>query len=145
MNKIVSSREMIYIYRRIAITIRQIADVMPVVVVTGARQVGKSTLLQKEFSDYDYVTLDDYALLEQSRLDPQSLWVGKESLIIDEAQKCPQLFHAIKQAVDASNRRKRFILSGSVTPRHIAISSYWKYPILSAGCRLTMPVAASVW
>lgn len=113
MNNIISCREMIYIYRRISNTIKQIADVMPVVIVTGARQVGKSTMLQKEFSSYDYVTLDDYALMEQARLDPQSLWAGKESLIIDEAQKCPQLFHAIKQAVDVSNRSKRFILSGS--------------------------------
>lgn len=68
---------MIYIYRRISNTIKQIADVMPVVIVTGARQVGKSTMLQKEFSSYDYVTLDDYALMEQARLDPQSLWAGK--------------------------------------------------------------------
>ena len=139
MNNIISCREMIYIYRRISNTIKHIADVMPVVIVTGARQVGKSTMLQKEFSSYDYITLDDYALMEQARLDPQSLWAGKESLIIDEAQKCPQLFHAIKQAVDASNRSKRFILSGSanlylmekmwpriavsVTPQHIAISN----------------------
>jgi len=50
MNNIISCREIIYIYRRISNTIKHIADVMPVVIVTGARQVGKSTPLQQEFS-----------------------------------------------------------------------------------------------
>jgi predicted AAA+ superfamily ATPase len=113
MNEYISRREMIYTKRRIAPIIRQIATALPVVVVTGARQVGKSTMLRNEFADYDYVTLDDYALLEQARLDPQSLWVGRDKIIIDEAQKCPQIFHAIKLAVDASDRRKQFIISGS--------------------------------
>lgn len=86
---------------------------LPVVVVTGARQVGKSTMLRQEFADYHYLTLDDYALLEQAGSDPQSLWQGKGAVIIDEAQRLPALFHAIKLAVDSSNRGIKFILSGS--------------------------------
>jgi uncharacterized protein len=93
--------------------IREIADSLPVVVLTGARQVGKSTMLRAEFADYAYLTLDDYTVLEQARIDPQSLWQDHEKVIIDEAQRLPELFLAIKLAVDRSERRRRFILSGS--------------------------------
>jgi uncharacterized protein len=113
MNEIISQRETYYKNRRIAPIIREIADALPVVVITGARQVGKSTMLRTEFTDYAYFTLDDYAILEQARLDPQSLWQDQDKIIIDEAQRLPELFPAIKLAVDQSERRKRFILSGS--------------------------------
>ena len=72
MNEIISQRETYYKNRRIAPIIREIADALPVVVITGARQVGKSTMLHTEFADYTYLTLDDCAILEQARLDPQS-------------------------------------------------------------------------
>jgi len=84
-----------------------------VTVLTGARQVGKSTLLKHAFPDFSYLTLDDYAVREQAKLDPQSLLSGTDRLIIDEAQKLPELFDAIKLAVDNSQRRKKIILSGS--------------------------------
>jgi len=104
---------MIYRPRRIVSSIREMVEYLPVIVVTGARQVGKSTMLKEEFADYDYLTLDDYALLEQAKKDPQSLWTGKQKVIIDEAQKVPSIFSAIKLAVDESNRARRFIISGS--------------------------------
>ena len=85
----------------------------PVTVVTGARQVGKSTLIRHDFPEFTYRTLDDLALREQIKLDPQSLWSGSDRVIVDEAQKLPEMFDAIKHAVDSSGRRKRFILSGS--------------------------------
>ena len=113
MREIISHHETYYKKRRIAPVIREIADSLPVVVITGARQVGKSTMLRTEFADYAYLTLDDYAVLEQARLDPQSLWQDQDKVIIDEAQRLPELFLAIKLAVDQSERRKRFILSGS--------------------------------
>jgi len=113
MREIISRHEAYYKKRRIAQVIREIADSLPVAVITGARQVGKSTMLRTEFADYVYLTLDDYAVLEQARLDPQSLWQDHDKVIIDEAQRLPELFLAIKLAVDRSERRKRFILSGS--------------------------------
>lgn len=113
MNEIYSHNESNYKKRRISSYIRKISAAIPVIVVTGARQVGKSTMLRHEFPDYTYVTMDDYAVLEQARRDPQSLWHDTDRIIIDEAQKQPSLFHAIKLAVDASNRKKRFIISGS--------------------------------
>lgn len=87
----------------------------PVVVLTGARQVGKSTLLMNEtfFKDWHYLTLDDFNLLTQSENEPFSLWRDSERIILDEVQKVPRLLSAIKQSVDKERLKKRFILSGS--------------------------------
>jgi hypothetical protein len=63
--------------------------------------------------DFAYLTMDDFALREKALLDPQSLWKDSERIVIDEAQKSPQIFDAIKMAVDDSDRRRKFILSGS--------------------------------
>lgn len=113
MNDIVSNSETKYIPRRLTSKLRDIVESFPVTVLTGARQVGKSTLLRHEFTDLAYLTMDDFAVREQARIDPQSLWKGTHRLIIDEAQKEPRLFEAIKLAVDSTNRRQKFILSGS--------------------------------
>lgn len=113
MNENYSYTESNYKTRRISSYIKNITAAIPVVVVTGARQVGKSTMLRHEFPDYTYITMDEYAVLEQAKRDPQSLWHATDRIIIDEAQKLPTLFHAIKLAVDASNRTKSFIISGS--------------------------------
>lgn len=113
MKEIISQQEPKYINRRMAPKLREIVEQMPVTVLTGARQVGKSTLLKHAFPDFVYCTLDDYRTLEQARLDPQSLLNISERLIIDEAQKLPELFHAIKLAVDEGNNLKKIILSGS--------------------------------
>ena len=113
MHEIISQNETIYIERRISFKLREIVEQFPVTVLTGARQVGKSTLLRHDFPDFRYHTLDDFTVREQARLDPQSLWIGTDRLIIDEAQKAPEIFDAIKLAVDDSNRRIKFILSGS--------------------------------
>src|SRR5271157_1391077 len=112
MKEIISSYEIKYIKRRLAPRIRETIGKFPVIVVTGARQVGKSTMLKNEFRDFVYLTMDDYEIMERARLDPQSLWRDKDYIIIDEAQKMTGLFNAIKLAVD-TNRKKHFILSGS--------------------------------
>lgn len=86
----------------------------PVVCLTGPRQAGKSTLLKHCLrSGWDYLTLDQRGLLETAVRDPD-LFVRdlKTPAVIDEAQKAPSLFHAIKAEVDA-HPSKRFILSGS--------------------------------
>lgn len=92
--------------------VNEAVSAFPVVVLTGARQVGKSTLLQHEFKDFAYLTMDDYQVRDRAMLDPLSLWKDKIRVIIDEAHKLPVLFHAIKLAVDRDKKR-RFILSGS--------------------------------
>lgn len=87
----------------------------PVVVVTGARQVGKSTLLRHAlpFRNWRYHTLDNFDTLRQATSEPQSLWAGVEEIVLDEVQKAPALLSAVKQAVDQPGRRLKFVLSGS--------------------------------
>ena len=86
----------------------------PVVVLTGARQVGKSTLLRQAepFRSWPYRTLDDHDVLRQALEHPRSLWAGEQTMVLDEVQRAPQLLLAIKQAVD-EDRSRRFLLSGS--------------------------------
>ncbi len=87
----------------------------PVIVLTGARQVGKSTLLQHAapFRDWKFVSLDDFDALRQAQENPEGLWAGSEQIVLDEVQKAPALLSAVKRAVDRAPRRYRFVLSGS--------------------------------
>jgi predicted AAA+ superfamily ATPase len=88
---------------------------MPVVVVTGLRQSGKSTFLQHEkgLTDRRYTSLDDFAQLAAARGDPDAFVRTDAPLTIDEAQRCPELLIAIKREVDRHRRPGRFLLSGS--------------------------------
>ena len=70
-------------------------------------------MLQNEFREFAYLTMDDFDIVERARLDPQSLWRESDHIIIDEAQKVPGLFNAVKLTIDSSPKKKRFILSGS--------------------------------
>lgn len=113
MKEIISGDGTNYKKRRISHKINKLIEAFPVVVVSGARQVGKSTMLQHEFADFDYVSLDDFDVMGRAQLDPATLWYNKDHVIIDEVQKYPPLLNAIKHAVDSSGRTKRFLLSGS--------------------------------
>ena len=79
---------------------------MPVVVVTGLRQAGKSTLLEEEpaLRGRRYITLDDFAQLEAAREAPEALVRGAEFTTIDEAQRFPDLLRVIKREVDRDRR-----------------------------------------
>lgn len=92
----------------------QASRVSRVLVLTGARQTGKSTLLANEpmFSGYRQVTLDDMATLTQAEEAPETLVNMAPDMVIDEAQRAPRLMIAIKKAVDG-NPERRFVLSGS--------------------------------
>ena len=89
----------------------------PVVLLQGARQVGKSTLAQDlvRHGRLDrYVTLDDLTTLSAARGDPAGFLAGFEgSVAIDEVQRAPELLLAIKAAVDRDRRPGRFLLTGS--------------------------------
>jgi predicted AAA+ superfamily ATPase len=96
----------------------------PVVVVTGPRQSGKSTLVRDLIADRHpaaYRTLDDFGLLESALADPQGFVdsLGDGAVVIDEAQLAPDLFRAIKRSVDADRRPGRFLLTGSADPLHM--------------------------
>jgi predicted AAA+ superfamily ATPase len=94
-------------------SIRSAIRSFPVVVISGARQVGKSTFLQNEFPDFKYVSLDEFSVMQQARSDPASLWIGTDQIILDEAQKVPEILSAVKLSVDRTRRKVRFLLSGS--------------------------------
>lgn len=87
----------------------------PVVVLTGARQTGKSTLVQHLPSARArrYRSLDDLDLLARAEHAPDSLLQEGDRLTLDEVQRAPHLLLAIKRAVDRDRRRGRFLLTGS--------------------------------
>ncbi len=89
----------------------------PVVMLNGARQVGKSTLARSLVDDgvmRAYLTLDDFATLEAASSDPEGFVSGLSSpTVIDEVQLEPRLFRAIKAAVDRDRSPGRFLLTGS--------------------------------
>lgn len=104
-----------YRFREMSPTIHHALQEMPVVVLTGMRQVGKSTLLRQDplLKRRRYVSLDDFAQLEAAQRDPEAFVRSDEPLTIDEAQRCPELLVAIKQEVDRRRRPGWFLLSGS--------------------------------
>src|SRR3989338_9167193 len=88
---------------------------MPVIVLSGMRQAGKSPLLQHlpHHSGRKYYSFDDYNILEAARNDPESFVNTAEPVTIDEAQKLPEILSVIKRAVDRNRRPGQFILSSS--------------------------------
>ena len=88
--------------------------VMPAVVVTGARQTGKSTLAQ-EFAPGNrrFYTLDDLDVRDTARRDPEALVGGSQPVTLDEIQREPNLLHAVKRAIDKQRRPGQFLLTGS--------------------------------
>jgi len=101
--------------REISKVITEALENMPVVVLSGMRQAGKSTLLlnQPELRNRRYMTFDDFGILEAARRNPEELIAGKDPLTIDEAQKYPELLNVIKREVDKKRKPGRFLLSGS--------------------------------
>lgn len=97
--------------------LRQALRDRPVVLLTGARQTGKSTLaLQTAGARHGmaYVTLDDATMLAASKADPEGFVRSfRGAVVIDEVQRTPELFLAIKAAVDRDRRPGRFLLTGS--------------------------------
>jgi len=105
----------IYRPRELSSLLIKALENMPVVVVTGMRQAGKSTMFLNHpgLKERRYISLDDFAQLEAARKNPESLLGKGEAITIDEAQRCPELLIAVKQAVDLERIPGRFLLSGS--------------------------------
>ena len=88
--------------------------VMPAVVVTGARQTGKSTLAEQLVAgERRYRTLDDFDVLAAARRDPEALVGGDVPITLDEVQREPSLLSAVKRAIDRNRTAGRFLLTGS--------------------------------
>ena len=86
------------------------------VIISGARQCGKSTLLEMFFDDgVEIRSLDSKRLRDAALLDPQSFvrYEGKGPMVIDEVQKAPELLSEIKLAVDRDRRPGQYVITGS--------------------------------
>lgn len=84
----------------------------PVVVITGSRQTGKSTLVRLS-EERAYLTLDHLEVLERARKEPEALVRSAERMTLDEVQRSPDLLLAVKRAVDEHKVPGRFLLTGS--------------------------------
>ena len=105
-----------YIKRNLENVVSQVTKEYPVVLVTGPRQVGKTTMLQKlmEGTERGYVTLDDLNERNIAKTDPELfLQLHKPPVLIDEVQYAPELFTYIKTYVDKNHEPGAFWLIGS--------------------------------
>lgn len=92
----------------------QMAEKMPIISITGPRQSGKTTLSKVCFPDYDYVNLESPETRLAAQEDPKSfLRTHKKGLIIDEAQRMPDLFSYLQVLSDESGKPGEYILTGS--------------------------------
>ncbi len=105
---------MSYIKRNLENVIDQATKEYPVILVTGPRQVGKTTILQKlmEGTERGYVTLDDLNERALAKSDPNYfLQLHKPPVLIDEVQYAPELFSYIKMNVDKNHEPGAFLVN----------------------------------
>ena len=106
-----------YIKRSLENRVEYLADHFPVILVTGARQVGKTTMLKKitgDKEDIQYVTLDHPRIRQLAKEDPELfLQQYKAPVIIDEIQYAPELLPFIKIRVDENRQNGMYYLTGS--------------------------------
>ncbi|GBE01245.1 hypothetical protein BMS3Abin08_00671 [bacterium BMS3Abin08] len=103
-----------YRKRWLADSLREAIEFSPVVVLSGARQTGKSTLLKNErpFKNWHYISFDDLDILALANKNPEEILNISDNMVIDEVQKSPDFIHAVKRAIDR-DRSRRIVLSGS--------------------------------
>ena len=102
-----------YISRHIESTVLEMSKFFPVIVITGPRQSGKTTLIKHLFGEYLQFSMEDLHIREFAEQDPVAfLEQNKQGMIIDEVQRVPTLMSYIQGIVDKFPSR-RFILSGS--------------------------------
>ena len=95
--------------------VMRLAEQFPVIAITGPRQSGKSTLAQSSFPNKKYMSFDDKNTKELAKSNPVDfLRAFPDGLIIDEAQKVPDIFDAVKLIVDRQPYSPgKYILTGS--------------------------------
>lgn len=129
-----------YIPRLLTDRLHQLARSFPVVVVSGARQVGKSTLLKHAFpKETDYVVFDPVVDVENARRDPDLFLDNhpRRPLLLDEIQYSPELVAALKRRVDNDRSPGQFILTGSQqwqAMKHLAESLAGRAVFLDLEC-----------
>ena len=108
-------KKMKYYRRSIEQVINEYKEQFPILLLTGPRQVGKSTLFKELFrEEYKYFSLDDPILKEQIVNDPRLfLKNNPEKLIIDEVQYAPSIFPYLKMKVDENREDGMYLMTGS--------------------------------
>ncbi|MDL2216832.1 ATP-binding protein [Desulfovibrio sp. OttesenSCG-928-M14] len=103
-----------YIKRHLEKMLTKAETMFGAVLVSGSRQVGKTTLLRNSKPDLPYITLDDPIALTSASTEPATfLKASPPPLVLDEIQYAPQLFPQIKMFIDLHGRNGQFFLSGS--------------------------------
>ena len=103
-----------YIERAITPILKKRVETGKCTLLTGARQVGKSTLIKHEFKEFNRANFDDRLTRLQAKEEPKLFFLNNPCpLFIDEVQKENEILEDIKQIVDESDERGLFILSGS--------------------------------
>ena len=134
--------------------LRDALGTMRVVVLTGARQTGKTTLAQRIGNEEGrrYLTLDRPEILNLAAHDPEALWEGAQRVTLDEVQRRPDLLLHVKRAVDADPRPGRFLLTGSanlllmraVSESLAGRAAFLKLPPLTRAERLGHPAGEAL-
>lgn len=102
------------IKRQIKIQVDMVKTMFPILAVTGPRQSGKTTFLRNEFKNYTYVSLENPDNRAFAQSDPNGfLKQYNKHVIIDEAQRVPELFSYLQTKVDEDNIMAQYVLSGS--------------------------------
>lgn len=102
------------ISRALSALIKKMAGKMPIISITGPRQSGKTTLAKACFPEYDYVNLESPETRLEAREDPKAfLRNHSKGLIIDEAQRDPELFSYLQVISDEHGKPGEYILTGS--------------------------------
>lgn len=104
-----------YIDRHITNSLRELMGQFPSILISGQRQVGKSTLLKHiAGEDFTYLTFDDPLLVKRVKEDPHLFMLDHPGkLILDEIQLAPELFPYLKMKIDQKEENGRYLLSGS--------------------------------
>lgn len=102
------------IRRNLEIPLKKYQKQYPVIAVVGPRQSGKTTLVRKFFQNHAYVSLENLDIRLRAQQDPRGfLHDNPPPLIIDEAQRVPELFSYLQEIVDANDKGGHYILTGS--------------------------------
>ena len=112
--KIAERSVVMYIQRHMEAIITDCIKQFPIILVTGPRQVGKTTLLQYICNEFEYITFDDPIILKEA-IEETNLFLknNEPPLLIDEVQYAPQIFRYLKMYVDKNKIKGSFALTGS--------------------------------
>ena len=103
-----------YIRRHIELTINRISRMYPAVIITGPRQVGKTTVLKQVCKGIQYITLDDPGIMEYAKKESGLFFrTYTPPVVLDEVQYAPELFPYIKMIADETKEKRLFYMTGS--------------------------------